>query len=118
MRVKGGPRLHRRHKQVLEATKGQHSGRHRIFSAANQAMMKAGVYQYRDRRNRKRDWRRLWIIRINAAAREQGISYSRLICGLKAAGVELNRQMMADMAVQDASAFAQLVLVAKQALSA
>ncbi|MBN1936634.1 MAG: 50S ribosomal protein L20 [Anaerolineae bacterium] len=118
MRVKGGFVTQRRHKKVLKATRGQHSGRHRIFSAANQAMMKAGVYQYRDRRTRKRDLRRLWIQRINAGAREHGLSYSRLMHGLKMAGVELNRKSMADMVVSDPAAFAQLVQTAKQAVVA
>ena len=116
MRVKGGPTLRRRHKKVLKATKGQHSGRHRLFSVANQAMMKAGVYQYRDRRNRKRDMRRLWITRINAAARQHGLSYSNLIHGLKTAGVQINRKWMAEMAVHDPTAFAQLIETAKQAV--
>lgn len=118
MRVKGGFVTRRRHKKILRLTRGQHSGRHRLFSVANQAMMKAGVYQYRDRRNRKRDMRRLWIQRINAGAREHGLSYSRLMHGLKVAGVELNRKLMADMAVNDPKAFAQLVDKAKQAVGA
>ena len=116
MRVKGGPRTRRRHKKVLRATKGQRAGRHRLFRVANQAMMKAGVYQYRDRRNLKRDMRRLWIARINAASREHGLSYSRFVYGLKTAGVQVDRKMLADLAVRDASAFAQLVNVAKQAI--
>jgi large subunit ribosomal protein L20 len=103
---------------VLKATKGQHSGRHRLFSVANQAMMKAGVYQYRDRRNRKRDMRRLWISRINAASREHGLSYSRLMHGLKTANVQVNRKLMADLAVNDPVAFGQLVETAKQAIQA
>jgi large subunit ribosomal protein L20 len=115
MRVKGGPRIRRRHKKVLQATKGQRGARHRLFRVANQAMMKAGVYQYRDRRNRKRDMRRLWIARINAAAREHGLSYSRLIHGLTTAGVQVDRKMLAELAVTDAGAFAQLVNLAKQA---
>jgi len=118
MRVKGGYVTRRRHNKVLRFTRGQHSGRHRLFSVANQAMMKAGVYQYRDRRNRKRDLRRLWIQRINAGAREHGLSYSRLMHGLKVAGVELNRKLMADMVVNDPAAFAQLVQTAKQAVGA
>ena len=115
MRVKGGPRIRRRHKKVLQATKGQRGARHRLFRVANQAMMKAGVYQYRDRRNRKRDMRRLWIARINAATREHGLSYSRFVYGLKTAGVEVDRKMLADLAVTEPQAFAQLVKVAKQA---
>ena len=116
MRVKGGARLRRRHKKVLRATKGFKDGRRRLFRTANQAMMKAGSYQYRDRRNRKRDMRRLWITRINAAAREQGLSYSRFMHGLKAVGVQVDRKMLAEMAVNDASAFAELVSMAKQAV--
>ena len=116
MRVKGGPRLRRRHKKVLRATKGQRGARHRLFRTANQAMMKAGVYQYRDRRNRKRDMRRLWIARINAASRQHGLTYSRLMYGLKEAGIELDRKVLADLAVTDATVFAQLVDSAKQAI--
>lgn len=115
MRVKGGPRLRRRHNKILQVTKGQRGGRHRLFRTANQAMMKAGVYQYRDRRNRKRDMRRLWIARINAASRQYGLSYSRLMYGLKEAGIELDRKLLADLAVTDDAAFAQLVDTAKQA---
>ena len=118
MRVKGGARLRRRHKKVLRATKGFKDGRRRLFRTANQAMMKAGRYQYRDRRNRKRDMRRLWITRINAAARVQGLSYSRLVYGLKTAGVAVDRKMLAEMAVSDANAFAELVDVARQAIEA
>ena len=115
MRVKGGPRLRRRHNKVLRTTKGQRGARHRLFRTANQAMMKAGVYQYRDRRNRKRDMRRLWIARINAAAREHGLSYSRFVFGLKSAGVEIDRKMLAELAVTDTNAFAQLVEMSRQA---
>jgi len=115
MRVKGGPRIRRRHNKVLRATKGQRGARHRLFRVANQAMMKAGVYQYRDRRNRKRDMRRLWIARINAASREHGLSYSRFISGLKTVGIEVDRKMLAELAVTDAHAFAQLVDRARQA---
>ena len=118
MRVKTGPVTRRRHKKVLKSTKGQHSGRHRLFRTANQAMMKAGVYQYRDRRNRKRDMRRLWIARINAATREHGLPYSHFIHGLKAAGIQVNRKLMAELAVTDPAAFAQLVDAAKQAVKA
>jgi large subunit ribosomal protein L20 len=99
----------------LRATKGQRGARHRLFRTANQAMMKAGVYQYRDRRNRKRDMRRLWIARINAASRQHGLSYSRLIYGLKEAGIQVDRKMLAELAVTDEAAFAHLVDAAKQA---
>jgi len=115
MRVKGGTRLRQRHKKVLQSTKGYRDGRRRLFRSANQAMMKAGLHQYRDRRKRKRDFRRLWIARINAATREHGLSYSRFVHGLKEAGVQVDRKMLAEMAVSDAHAFAQLVNVAKQA---
>ena len=118
MRVKGGPRLRRRHKKVLRATRGYKGGRRRLFRTANQAMMKAGVYQYRDRRNRKRDMRRLWIARINAASREQGLSYSQFVYGLKTAGVQVDRKMLAELAVSDTHAFAELVDVARQATGA
>ena len=115
MRVKGGTRLRQRHKKVLRRTKGYRDGRRRLFRSANQAMMKAGLHQYRDRRNRKRVFRRLWIARINAAAREHGMSYSHFVHGLKEADVQVDRKMLAEMAVNDAQAFAQLVGVAKAA---
>ncbi len=118
MRVKGGTSIRRRHKKVLRATKGYQDGRRRLFRTANQAMLKAGRYQYRDRRTRKRDMRRLWITRINAAAREQGLSYSRFVHGLKTAGVEVDRKILAEMAVNDSAAFAELVTVARQAAEA
>lgn len=110
--------MRRRHKKVLRATKGHRYGSHRLFRAANQSMMKAGRYQYRDRRNRKRDMRRLWIARINAATREHGLSYSRFVYGLKQAGVEVDRKMLADLAITDPGAFAQLVNVASEAVAA
>ena len=116
MRVKGGTRTRQRHKKILRQTKGYYSSRHRLFRRANEAWMKAQWYAYRDRRNRRRDLRRLWITRINAAARLNGLSYSRLIHGLKQAGVELDRKVLADIAVRDAHAFAQLVEVAKSAV--
>ena len=118
MRVKGGARLRQRHKKVLRSTKGYKDGRRRLFRTANQAKIKAGVNQYRDRRRRKRDFRRLWIARINAAAREQGLSYSRFVHGLKEAGVEIDRKMLAELAVNDAHTFAELVSVARQAIQA
>lgn len=115
MRVKGGTRLSQRHKKILRKTRGYQDGRRRLFRTANQAAMKAGKYQYRDRRNRKRDMRRLWIQRINAAARQQGLSYNRFIYGLRTAGVEVDRKMLAELAVNDSRAFAELVKAAKQA---
>ena len=115
MRVKGGPRLRQRHKKILRSTKGYQDGRRRLWRTANQAALKAGRYRYRDRRGRKRDMRRLWITRINAAAREQGLSYSRFMHGLRTAGIEVNRKMLAEMAVNDRHAFGQLVDMARQA---
>ena len=113
MRVKGGTRTHYRHKKIIRQTKGYYGTRHRLFRRANEAWMKAQWYAYRDRRQRRRDLRRLWISRINAAARQNGLSYNRFIYGLKQAGVELDRKVMADIAVRDAETFAQLVEVAK-----
>lgn len=115
MRVKGGTRTRYRHKKILRQTKGYWGTRRTLFRRANEAWMKAQAYAYRDRRNRRRDLRRLWITRINAAARANGLSYSTFIHGLKQAGVELNRKVLADIAVQDANAFAQLAEVAKKA---
>lgn len=114
-RVKGGPSARRRHKKVLKLTKGQWGTKHTLFRRANEAMLKSLSYAYRDRRNRKREMRRLWIARINAAARQSGLSYSRFMYGLKQAGVEIDRKMLAEMAIQDANAFARLVEVAKRA---
>ena len=116
MRVKGGTRTRYRHKKIVRQTKGYYGTRHRLFRRANEAWMKAQWYAYRDRRNRRRDLRRLWITRINAAARENGLSYNRFIHGLKLAGVELDRKILADIAVRDAHAFTQLVEVAKGAV--
>ena len=116
MRVKGGPQTQRRHKKVLALTKGQKGTKHRLYRRANEAMMKSLSYAYRDRRNRKRDFRRLWITRINAAARLHDLSYSKFMHGLKAAGIELDRKMLADIAVNDAAAFGQLANAARAAL--
>ena len=115
-RVKGGPSGHLRHKKVLKFTKGQRGTRHFQFRRANQAMLKSLWYATRDRRTRKRDLRRLWIARINAAARPQGITYSRFIEGLTKAGVQLNRKVLADLAVSDPAGFAGLVAQAKAAI--
>jgi len=112
-RVKGGPRTRRRHKKVLKLTKGQWGTKHALFRRANEAMLTSLRYAYRDRRNRRRDMRRLWIARINAAARQGGLSYNRFMHGLRQAGVELDRKVLAEMAVEDADAFARLVEVAK-----
>jgi len=114
-RVKGGPSARKRHKKVLKLTKGQWGTKHTLFRRANEAMLKSLSYAYRDRRNRRRDMRRLWITRINAASRQSGLSYSRFMYGLKQAGVELDRKVLAQMAVEDANAFAHLVEVAKGA---
>jgi large subunit ribosomal protein L20 len=108
-RVKGGPRPHLRHRKIIRMGKGQFSSRHRLFRRANEAMLKSLWYAYRDRRNRKRDLRRLWIARINAAARLNGSTYSRLIAGLHRANINLNRKMLADLAVRDPQAFGRIV---------
>ena len=109
---------HARHKKVLKAARGYWGARHSHFKVANQAVMRALQNQYRDRRQRKRDVRELWIIRINAAARLNGLTYGRLIQGLTLAGVEVDRKMLADLAVSDAAAFAEVVTVARAALPA
>ena len=108
-RVKGGPYGHLRHKKVLKYTKGQRMSRHLLYRRANEAMLKSMWYATRDRRTRKRDLRRLWIARINAAARLNGTTYSRLIAALKKANIVLNRKMLADLAVRDPQAFAAVV---------
>ncbi len=115
MRVKGGPRGHLRHKKVLKLTKGQRGTRHFLFRRANEAMLKSLWYATRDRRTRKRDLRRLWIARINAAARLNGITYSRLVAAMKKANIALNRKMLSDLAIRDPQAFAAVVAQAKQA---
>jgi len=113
MRVKGGPQGHRRHKKVLKLTKGQRGSKHLLFRRANEAMLKSLWYATRDRRVRKRDLRKLWIARINAAARLNGTTYSRLVAAMKKANIELNRKMLADIAVRDPGAFAAVVAKAK-----
>jgi large subunit ribosomal protein L20 len=114
-RVKGGYRPHLRHKKVLKLAKGKRGTYHLLFKRANEAMLHALWYAYRDRRNRRRDLRRLWIARINAAARLNGLSYSRLMHGLKQANVALDRKVLADLAVRDAQAFAKVAEVARGA---
>ncbi len=111
-RVKRGYTRQRRHGKILKAASGYRGTRSRLFRFANQIVMKARAYQYRDRRVRKRDMRRLWITRINAAARQGGLSYSKFMFGLNAAGVTIDRKMLADLAVRDSAAFAQLVALA------
>ncbi|MDD3115290.1 MAG: 50S ribosomal protein L20 [Anaerovibrio sp.] len=115
-RVKTGVTAHRRHKKILKLAKGYRGAKSKQFKKANETVMKALYYARRDRRAKKGVFRRLWIARINAAARANGISYSRLIAGLTKAGVEVNRKMLADLAVSDANAFAQMVAVAKENL--
>ena len=112
-RVKSGPYGYRRHKKVLKYTKGQRGSKHLLFRRANEAMLKSMWYAFRDRRVRKRDMRKLWIARINAAARLNGITYSRLIDALMKANISLNRKMLADMAIRDPQAFAAVVAQAK-----
>lgn len=115
-RVKGGTVTRQRRKRVLKLAKGYYGSKHSLFKTAKQQVMKSGQYAYRDRRQRKRDFRKLWIARINAAARTNDITYSRLMHGLKLAGVEVNRKMLADLAVNDQAAFTSLVDQAKSAL--
>lgn len=114
-RAKGGPKTKRRRKKRLKLAKGYWGGRHRLFRTATEAVDKAGQYAYRDRRRRKRDFRRLWISRINAAARIHGVSYSRLIAGLKQAGIGLDRKVLADLAVHEPSSFSAIVKQAQKA---
>lgn len=115
-RAKGGVVLRRRHNKILKMTKGQRMSRHLLWRRANEAMLKSLFYATRDRRNRKRDMRGLWIARINAAARLNGISYSRLMHALRQADITLDRKILADLAVRDPHAFARVVEVAKTAL--
>lgn len=115
-RVKSGVTAHRRHKKILKLAKGFRGAKSKQFKKANETVMKGLYYARRDRRAKKGEFRRLWIARINAAARLNGISYSRLVAGLGKAGVEVNRKMLADMAISDAAAFSQLVNVAKEQL--
>jgi large subunit ribosomal protein L20 len=115
-RVKRGVQARRRHKKVLKQAKGYYGARSRVFRVAKQAVIKAGQYAYRDRRQRKRQFRALWIARINAGARINGLSYSRFINGLKNASIEIDRKVLADLAVNEKGAFAALVEKAKGAL--
>ncbi|HVB18703.1 MAG TPA: 50S ribosomal protein L20 [Acidimicrobiales bacterium] len=116
-RVKRAVNAKKHHKAVLEEAKGYYGDRSRTFRAANQAVQHSGVYAFRDRRARKGEMRKLWIQRINAASRLHGVSYSRLIAGLSAAGIEVDRRMLADLAVNDAAAFGALVEQATTALA-
>jgi len=117
-RAKGGIVTRRRHKKIIKQAKGHRGLRHKLFRRANESVMHALRYAYEHRRDRKGDFRRLWIMRINAAARQHGLSYSRLINGLTKAGVEVDRKVLADLAVRDAAAFGSLVATAKGALGA
>ncbi len=114
-RVKGGIVTRRRHKKILKMVKGQYGSRGRLFRRSNEAMMKSLWYAYRDRRTRRRDLRRLWIIRINAAARQNGTTYSRLMYALKQAQIELDRKVLADIAVRDPESFGAIVEASKGA---
>ena len=116
-RVKRGVTARNRHKKVLAEAKGYYGARSRVYRVAKQAVIKAGQYAYRDRRQRKRQFRALWIARINAAARENGLSYSRFINGLTRSGVEIDRKVLADLAVSDKAAFAAIAAQATAALS-
>ena len=112
-RVKRGVAAHRRHKKVLALTKGHRATRHKLYVRAHQSMLKALSYAYRHRRERKGDMRRLWISRVNAASRAQGLTYSQFINGLEKSGIEINRKMLADMVVREPEAFANLVTIVK-----
>lgn len=115
-RVKRGVTARARHKKVLDAAKGYYNARRKVYRVAKQAVIKAGQYAYRDRKAKKRDFRALWIVRINAAARVNGLSYSRLISGLKKAGIMVDRKILAELAVYDKAVFAALAAKAKAAL--
>jgi len=115
-RVKGGPVTRRRHKKILKLARGYRGAKSKLFRVANQQVMKSLNYAYIHRRMRKRDFRQLWITRINAAARSNGLSYNRFMNGLKKAGVAVNRKMLAELAVNDAPAFSKLVELAKRYL--
>ncbi len=112
-RVTSSVARNRRKKKVLKEARGQFGGRSKLYRTAKNSVERGWAYAYRDRRRRKRDFRRLWIARINAAARQNGLSYSRFVSGLRGAGVELNRKMLADLAVRDPAAFSELAEVAK-----
>lgn len=115
-RVKGGTVTRKRRKRVLKLAKGYYGAKHKLFKTAKQQVIKSGQYAYRDRKQSKREFRKLWISRINAAARLNDLSYNKLMHGLKLAGIEVNRKMLADLAVNDAQAFTQITEQAKAAL--
>ncbi|MBE8189734.1 MAG: 50S ribosomal protein L20 [Candidatus Thioglobus sp.] len=116
-RVSKGVQAHAKHKKILKQAKGYYGARSKVYRVAKQAVIKAGQYAYRDRRQRRRQFRRLWIVRINAQARINGLSYSRLINGIHKAGIEIDRKVLADLAVFDKTAFAQIAQQAKSALN-
>ncbi|SFB83879.1 large subunit ribosomal protein L20 [Alkalibacterium subtropicum] len=116
-RVKGGVVTRRRRNRVLKLAKGYYGAKHRLFKVAKQQVMKSYMYAYRDRKQNKRNFRKLWIARINAAARMNGLSYSKFMHGLKVAGIDMNRKMLADLAINDAAAFTSLTDQAKEALN-
>ena len=115
-RVKSSVASHRRHKKVLALTKGHRATKHSLYRRAHESMLKSLAYAYAHRRERKGDMRRLWILRVNAASRAQGLTYSQFINGLKKSGIEINRKILADMAVREPSAFANLVTIAKDSV--
>ena len=117
MRVKGGPATRNRRKKVLKLAKGYYGSKHALFRTAKQQVMKSQYYAFRDRKNLKRDYRKLWIVRINAAANQCGINYSNLMHGLKLANIDINRKMLSELAINDFAAFASLVETAKKALN-
>ena len=116
-RVKRGMTASKKHKKIRDLAKGYYGAKHRWFRTANEAVMHAGMYAYRDRKNKKREFRRLWVTRINAAARLNGTTYSQLINGLNKAGIEINRKVLSEMAIADAVAFGRIADLAKNALS-
>ena len=116
-RVKGAMNTRKRHKKILKLAKGYRGAKSKLFRTANQAVMKSLSYAYRDRKAKKREFRQLWIARINAAARINGLSYSKFMYGLKLAGVEMNRKVLSDMAINDAEGFAKLAELAKSKLA-
>lgn len=115
-RIKGAMATRKRRKKVLKAAKGYYGGKHRLFKTAKQAVMKSGQYAYIGRKQKKRDFRRLWIARISAAVKPYGMNYSRFMNGLKKAGIEMNRKSLSELAITDAAAFGDLVETAKKAL--
>ncbi len=117
-RVKRGTLVKKRRRKILEAASGYFGGKHRLFKTANEQVMRSGAYAYRDRRNKKREFRRLWITRISAGCRAEGMSYNRFMEGLRKSGVIVDRKVLADMAINDAASFAKLVAQAGSALSA